>query len=225
MFPRLHLSRRSYPRLMTESLDPLSARACRMTHAYNTGIEITEKLRAGDSLLSSVADSSIQTEYLDVNHPEWHPAPHSFLGMIRLLIYREATGESYRALAQWCSDKGFQGPESPRRSRRLLAGHARRSAPRIRGGEPASHGPLARPEATPSPRCPRLTARGARRQSGALPSPRSLHSRGRRSPVRGPSLRSAPRYCSLSFKRATLSRDVARILRILVASGRFDFPH
>ena len=156
MSPRLHLSRRFYPRLMTESLDPLSARACRMTHAYNTGIEITEKLRAGDSLLSSVADNSIQTEYLDVNHPEWHPAPHSFLGMIRLLIYREATGESYRALAQWCSDKGFQGPESPRRPRRLLAGHARRSAPRIRGGEPASHGPLAR-------QCRARTPQGATR--------------------------------------------------------------
>ena len=86
---------------MAESLDPLSARACRMTHAYNTGIEITEKLRAGDSLLSSVADSSIQTEYLDDSYPEWHPAPHSFLGMVRLLIYREATGESYRALARY----------------------------------------------------------------------------------------------------------------------------
>ena len=86
---------------MVESLDPLSARACRMTHAYNTGIEITEKLRAGDSLLSSVADSSIQTEYLDDSYPEWHPAPHSFLGMVRLLIYREATGESYRALARY----------------------------------------------------------------------------------------------------------------------------
>jgi hypothetical protein len=36
---------------MGESLDPLSDRACRMTDAYNTGIEITEQLREGDSLL------------------------------------------------------------------------------------------------------------------------------------------------------------------------------
>jgi hypothetical protein len=36
-----------------------------MTDAYNTGIEITEQLREGDSLLLSVADSSIQTEYLN----------------------------------------------------------------------------------------------------------------------------------------------------------------
>ena len=86
---------------MAESLDPLSDRACRMTDAYNTGIEITEQLREGDSLLLSVADSSIQTEYLNDSYPEWHPAPHSFLGMVRLLIYREATGESYRALARY----------------------------------------------------------------------------------------------------------------------------
>ena len=86
---------------MGESLDPLSDRACRMTDAYNTGIEITEQLREGDSLLLSVADSSIQTEYLNDSYPEWHPAPHSFLGMVRLLIYREATGESYRALARY----------------------------------------------------------------------------------------------------------------------------
>ena len=86
---------------MADSLDPLSDRACRMTDAYSTGIEITEQLRAGDSLLSSVAESSIQTEYLDDSYPEWHPAPHAFLGMVRLLIYREATGTSYRALARY----------------------------------------------------------------------------------------------------------------------------
>jgi IS5 family transposase len=72
-----------------------------MTDAYSTGIEITEQLRAGDSLLSSVAESSIQTEYLDDSYPEWHPAPHAVLGMVRLLIYREATGTSYRALARY----------------------------------------------------------------------------------------------------------------------------
>ena len=49
---------------------PLSARACRITNAYDIGIEITEKLRAGDSLLSSVAESPIQTEYLDDSYPK-----------------------------------------------------------------------------------------------------------------------------------------------------------
>jgi hypothetical protein len=86
---------------MAGSLDLLSDHACRMTDAYSTGIEITEQLRAGNSLLSSVAESSIQTTYLNDGYPEWHPAPHPFLGMVRLLIYREATGESYRALARY----------------------------------------------------------------------------------------------------------------------------
>jgi hypothetical protein len=50
-FPRPLLSNQSHRELMGESLDPLSDRACRMTDAYNTGIEITEQLREGDSLL------------------------------------------------------------------------------------------------------------------------------------------------------------------------------
>jgi hypothetical protein len=38
---------------------------------------------------------------LDDAYPEWHPAPHSFLGMVRLFIYREITGDSHRALARY----------------------------------------------------------------------------------------------------------------------------
>ncbi|WP_306060743.1 hypothetical protein [Natronococcus wangiae] len=71
-----------------------------MTDTY-TGIEITEQLQAGNSLPSSIAGSTIRTEYIDDSYPEWHPAPDSFLGMVRLLIYRKITGESYRALARY----------------------------------------------------------------------------------------------------------------------------
>ena len=85
---------------MPDTLDPLSDRSCRMTDAYRTGIGVTEQLRAENSLISSVAESTIRTEYLDDGYPEWHPAPHSFLGMIRLLVYREITGDSYRALTR-----------------------------------------------------------------------------------------------------------------------------
>ena len=86
---------------MSESLDPLSARACRMANAYNAGIKVTEKLQAGDSLLSSVADSSIQTEYLNDSHSEWHPASHSFIGMVQLLIYRKVPAfESVKTVAE-----------------------------------------------------------------------------------------------------------------------------
>jgi len=86
---------------MQDSLDPLSDRARRMTDAYSTGIEITAQLRAGNLLASSITQSSIRSELLDDAYPEWHPAPHSFLGMVRLLIYREITGDSYRELARY----------------------------------------------------------------------------------------------------------------------------
>lgn len=86
---------------MQDALNQLSSRACLMTEAYSTGIEITEQLRAGNSLQSSIAESAIQTEYLNDGYPEWHPAPHSFPGMVRLFIYREITGDSYRTLAQY----------------------------------------------------------------------------------------------------------------------------
>jgi hypothetical protein len=86
---------------MSDLLDPLSDRARRMTDAYSAGIEITEQLRAGDSLPSSIAEITVRAELLDDGYPEWHPAPHSFLGMVRLLIYRGITGDSYRALARY----------------------------------------------------------------------------------------------------------------------------
>jgi len=86
---------------MSDLLDPLSDRARRMTDAYSMGIQITEQLRASNSLPSSIAESTVRAELLDDGYPEWHPAPHSFLGMVRLLIYREITGDSYRALARY----------------------------------------------------------------------------------------------------------------------------
>jgi len=92
---------------MPDLLDPLSDRAHRMTDAYSTGIEITALLRSGNMLASSIAGSSIRTEILADAYPEWHPASHSFLGMIRLLIYREVTGDSYRELAR------YQEPAEP----------------------------------------------------------------------------------------------------------------
>lgn len=81
---------------MPDLLDPLSDRARRMTDAYSVGIEITEQLRAGDSLPSGIGKSSIRTALPADAYPEWHPALHSFLGKIRLLVYRETTGDSCR---------------------------------------------------------------------------------------------------------------------------------
>jgi hypothetical protein len=83
---------------MSETLDPLSDRACRMTHAYKTGIELRETLRDGACLRAAVSEVTLYTAQLEDGYPEWHPAPDSFRGMLRLLIYRELTGDSYRTL-------------------------------------------------------------------------------------------------------------------------------
>ncbi|KOX92433.1 transposase [Haloarcula rubripromontorii] len=83
---------------MSETLDPLSDRACRMTYAYKTGIHLRETLRDGVCLRTAVSEVTIHTEHLEDGYPDWHPAPDSFQGMLRLFIYREITGDSYRTL-------------------------------------------------------------------------------------------------------------------------------
>jgi len=83
---------------MSETLDPLSDRACRMTHAYKTGIELREALRDGVCLRAAVSEVTIYMEHLEDGYPSWHPAPDSFQAMLRLFIYREITGDSYRTL-------------------------------------------------------------------------------------------------------------------------------
>jgi hypothetical protein len=83
---------------MSETLDPLPDRDCRLTHAYKTGIELREALRDGACLQTAVSEVTIYTEYLEDGYPDWHPAPHSFHGMLRLFIYQELTGDSYRTL-------------------------------------------------------------------------------------------------------------------------------
>jgi len=69
-----------------------------MTHAYKTGIELREMLQEGACLRTAVSDVTLYMEHLEDSYPDWHPAPHSFEGMLRLFIYREITGDSYRAL-------------------------------------------------------------------------------------------------------------------------------
>ena len=86
---------------MLETLDPFSDRACRMTYAYKTGTELRETLREGACLRKAVSEVTIYMEHLEDGYPDWHPAPHSFEGMLRLFMYREITGDSYRTLAQY----------------------------------------------------------------------------------------------------------------------------
>ena len=69
-----------------------------MTHAYKTGIELRETLREEACLRAAVSGVTLYTEHLEDGYPDWHPAPHSFEGTLRLFIYREITGDSYRTL-------------------------------------------------------------------------------------------------------------------------------
>jgi len=69
-----------------------------MTQAYESGVELCETLRDGACLWDGVSEVSIYTEHLEDSYPDWHPAPDLFQGMVRLFIYREITGDSYRTL-------------------------------------------------------------------------------------------------------------------------------
>lgn len=73
-------------------------RARRLTDAYSVGIELRDTLRGGAGLLEVLSTVEAQFDTLDDSYPGWHPAPYSFDGMIRLFLYHEITGASYRQL-------------------------------------------------------------------------------------------------------------------------------
>lgn len=54
-----------------------------------------------------VSEVTIYTEHLEDGYLDWHLAPDSFRGTIRLFIYREITGDSDRTL------ETYQEPAEP----------------------------------------------------------------------------------------------------------------
>jgi len=72
-----------------------------LTDAYSVGIDLREKLRDGTTLNSALATVEGPFDTLEDGYPDWHPAPYSFSGVLRLFLYREITGQSYRTLAQY----------------------------------------------------------------------------------------------------------------------------
>jgi hypothetical protein len=72
-----------------------------LTDAYLVGLTLIEALKADQSLCTALRTLEGSFDSLNDGYPEWHPAPHSFEGMVRLFLYRELTGESYRSLAQY----------------------------------------------------------------------------------------------------------------------------
>lgn len=79
----------------------MEARPRRLTDAYSVGIELREQLRAGTALTQAFNSLDGPFDTLEDGYPKWHPAPYSFHGMLRLFLYRELTGQSYRELAQY----------------------------------------------------------------------------------------------------------------------------
>ncbi|WP_158059252.1 transposase [Halorussus halophilus] len=77
-------------------------RLCRgvLTDAYLVGIGLRKQIRDGLSLCDALRTLDGPFDRLEDSYPEWHPAPYPFSGMLRLFLYREITGESYRILAR-----------------------------------------------------------------------------------------------------------------------------
>lgn len=72
-----------------------------LTNAYLVGVKLTAALDADQSVCTALRTVDVPFNVLDDGYPEWHPGPHSFEGMVRLFIYCELTGESYRALGRY----------------------------------------------------------------------------------------------------------------------------
>jgi hypothetical protein len=73
----------------------------RMTHAYMIGIGLRNDLDDGITLSEAIQRLDGPFETLQDDYPNWHPAPYSFEGILKLFYYREITGHSYSELAEY----------------------------------------------------------------------------------------------------------------------------
>ncbi|SEL78500.1 transposase [Haloferax larsenii] len=74
--------------------------ADRLTDAFLVGLDLREHLRFGDSLIAAFEKLEARFDTLEDGYPEWHPASYPFHGMLKLFIYREITGDTYRELQE-----------------------------------------------------------------------------------------------------------------------------
>jgi hypothetical protein len=72
-----------------------------LTDAYIVGVKLRTAVDNDQSLLTALRELTGPFDLLDDGYPEWHPASHSFEGMVRLFLYRELTGESYREFSKY----------------------------------------------------------------------------------------------------------------------------
>ncbi|MFC7130623.1 transposase [Haloferax chudinovii] len=78
----------------------MEQRGRRLTDAFVAALELRKHLRKGTAFCGALTDLKLQIETLDDGYPEWHPAPYPFHGMLKLFIYLEVTGDSYRSLTR-----------------------------------------------------------------------------------------------------------------------------
>lgn len=78
----------------------MEQRGRRLTDAFVAALELRKHLRKGTAFCSALTDLKLQIKTLDDGYPEWHPAPYPFHGMLKLFIYLEVTGDSYRSLTR-----------------------------------------------------------------------------------------------------------------------------
>jgi hypothetical protein len=75
-------------------------RGRRLTDAFVAALVLRKHLREGTELCTALTNLELQIKTLKDGYPEWHPTPYSFHGMLKLFIYLEVTGDSYRSLTR-----------------------------------------------------------------------------------------------------------------------------
>jgi hypothetical protein len=78
----------------------MEQRGRRLTDAFVAALELRKHLREGTAFCDALTDLELQIETLEDGYPEWHPASYSFHGMLKLFVYLEITGDSYRSLTR-----------------------------------------------------------------------------------------------------------------------------
>jgi hypothetical protein len=79
----------------------MEQRGRRLTDAFVAALELRKHLREGIAFCDALTDLELKIETLEDAYPEWHPASYPFHGMLKLFIYLEVTGDSYRSLTRY----------------------------------------------------------------------------------------------------------------------------
>lgn len=76
------------------------ARQALLTDAFVVGVGNAAEIQDSASCEEAIFELDGPSERLDDGYPDWHPAPYAFDGVLKLFLYRETTGWSYRKIAR-----------------------------------------------------------------------------------------------------------------------------